>query len=49
MLRQSTSALAIDTLGRGLFEITKPVAAWVAELGAQSGLVTLFIRHTSAR
>ena len=48
MLRQSTSQLAIDTLGRGLFEITKPVAAWVGELGAQSGLVTLFIRHTSA-
>jgi len=48
MLRQSTSQLAIDTLGRGLFEITKPVAAWVAELGAQGGLVTLFIRHTSA-
>ena len=48
MLRQSGTALAIDTLGRGLFEITKPVAAWVAELGAQSGLVTLFIRHTSA-
>jgi len=44
MLRQSTSQLAIDTLGRGLFEITKPVAAWVAELGAQGGLVTLFAR-----
>src|SRR5215204_4595961 len=48
VLRQSATALAIDTVGRGLFEITRPVAAWVAELGAQSGLVTLFIRHTSA-
>jgi secondary thiamine-phosphate synthase enzyme len=48
MLRQSGSALAIDTFGRGLFEITRPVAAWVAELGVQTGLVTLFIRHTSA-
>ncbi len=48
MLRQSATALAIDTLGRGLFEITRPVAAWVAELGVQAGLVTLFIRHTSA-
>jgi len=48
MLRQSSTALAIDTVGRGLFEITRPVVAWVAELGAQSGLVTLFIRHTSA-
>jgi secondary thiamine-phosphate synthase enzyme len=48
MLRQSTSSLAIDTLGRGLFEITRPVVSWVAELGVQTGLVTLFIRHTSA-
>ncbi len=48
MLRQATSALAIDTLGRGLFEVTRPVMAWVGELGAQSGLATLFIRHTSA-
>ena len=48
MLRQSATAFAIDTLGRGLFEITKPVAAWIVELGAQSGMVTLFIRHTSA-
>ncbi len=48
MLRQSASSLAIDTLGRGLFEITRPVLAWVGELGAQGGLATLFIRHTSA-
>jgi secondary thiamine-phosphate synthase enzyme len=48
MLRQSISSLAIDTLGRGLVEITRPVAAWVGELAAQGGLVTLFIRHTSA-
>ena len=48
MLRQSATAIAVDTLGRGLFEITRPVAAWVAGLGATTGLVTLFIRHTSA-
>jgi secondary thiamine-phosphate synthase enzyme len=48
MLRQSATAITIDSLGRGLFEITRPVAAWVAELAAQDGLVTLFIRHTSA-
>ncbi len=48
MLRQSASHLAIDTLGRGLFEISRPVTAWVGELGVHSGLATLFIRHTSA-
>jgi len=48
MLRQKATAIAVATLGRGLLEITRPVGAWVAGLGAQAGLVTLFIRHTSA-
>jgi secondary thiamine-phosphate synthase enzyme len=48
MLRQSGTTLALDTSGRGLFEITRPVAAWVEGLGAGAGLATLFIRHTSA-
>lgn len=48
MLRQSASALAIDTLGRGLIEITRPAAAWIDEIDARTGLLTLFIRHTSA-
>jgi secondary thiamine-phosphate synthase enzyme len=48
MLRQSGTTLAFDSRGRGLFEITRPVTDWVAELGMQNGLLTLFIRHTSA-
>lgn len=48
MRRQSATPLAIDTRGRALCEIARPVAAWVAEIGATRGLVTLFIRHTSA-
>ena len=48
MLRQSTTTLGFDTRGRGLFEITRPVADWVAESDMESGLLTLFVRHTSA-
>jgi secondary thiamine-phosphate synthase enzyme len=48
MLRQAGTTIALESLGRGLFEITRPVTAWVVEIGAQSGLITLFIRHTSA-
>jgi secondary thiamine-phosphate synthase enzyme len=48
MIRQSAIVLVFETRDRGLLEITRPVAAWVAEIGVQTGLVTLFIRHTSA-
>lgn len=48
MLRQSSTTLAFDTRGRGLIEITRPVADWTAASNMQNGLLTLFIRHTSA-
>jgi secondary thiamine-phosphate synthase enzyme len=48
MLRQFTTTLHVDTPGRGLFEVTRPVAAWVAAQGVSAGLLTLFVRHTSA-
>ena len=46
MIRHAT--LAVDTPGRGLVEITPRVSDWVAGSGIENGLVTLFIRHTSA-
>jgi len=48
MLRQASTTLAIDTPGRGFVEITRPVADWLAQAGITTGLLTLFIRHTSA-
>ena len=48
MITQSSSALTIQTTGRGLFEITRQVLAWVDRSGMRQGLLTLFIRHTSA-
>jgi len=48
MLRQSQTSLAFDTRGRGLLEITRPVAEWTQSSEMQDGLLTLFIRHTSA-
>jgi secondary thiamine-phosphate synthase enzyme len=43
-----TSQLAVQTTGRGFFDITAHVAAFVHDAGANEGAVTLFIRHTSA-
>jgi secondary thiamine-phosphate synthase enzyme len=49
MLRHHTTLLTIDTPGRGLLEITSQVAGWVGGRGnADTGLLTLFLRHTSA-
>ena len=47
-MRQATHTLTVATNGQGLVPITRPVEAWVAEQGVTTGLVTLFIRHTSA-
>lgn len=48
MLQQARTTLDIPTRGRGLVEITRPVAGWVAGTGLREGLLTLFVRHTSA-
>ena len=48
MNRQSTTTLDIDTPGRSLVEITRPVSEWVQAQRVQTALPTLFIRHTSA-
>jgi secondary thiamine-phosphate synthase enzyme len=47
-MRQSQHRLQVPTPGRGLVEITKDVARWVAAQGIATGLLTLFCRHTSA-
>jgi len=40
--------LITDTQGPGLYEITGGISGWLDQIGAASGLLTLFIRHSSA-
>jgi secondary thiamine-phosphate synthase enzyme len=40
--------LTVSTRGKGLYEITREIAQWLAALGAAAGLVTVFVQHTSA-
>jgi len=47
-MRQSSTALEVQTSGQRLYEITREVARWVADQGVADGLLTLFCRHTSA-
>ena len=48
MLRQHLSTLTIQTPGRDLPEITSEIRSRVPESRIQQGLLTLFVRHTSA-
>ncbi|OWK29047.1 secondary thiamine-phosphate synthase enzyme YjbQ [Sphingomonas mucosissima] len=47
-MRQQSTELSIRTPGQGLHEFTREVVAWVTDTGIAEGLLTLFIRHTSA-
>lgn len=40
--------LHVRTPGRGLLEITDQVVAWLGQRSVNSGLLTVFCRHTSA-
>lgn len=43
-----SSRLVVETRGTGFFDVTSNVAKFLREAGAREGVVTLFIRHTSA-
>jgi len=47
-MRQCAHALTVRTRGRGLHDITDAVASWAGQSGLRLGLLTLFVRHTSA-
>jgi len=48
MLRQAAHVLTIATRGRGLYEFTQEVEAWVSRSHFQEGLLTIHLQHTSA-
>lgn len=48
MLSQRSVTLTIRTRGRNFIDLTRDVEAWVGGSGIRSGLLTVFVRHTSA-
>lgn len=48
MLEQRQHTLTIATRGPGFTDLTGEVASWLRSIGAGDGLLTLFVRHTSA-
>ncbi len=45
---ETSHVLNVPTRGKGFVDFTRPVAEWLDGLGAQGGLLTVFVRHTSA-
>jgi secondary thiamine-phosphate synthase enzyme len=47
-MRQFTQELTVNAQGRKLYDITPQVQQWANNLSLQTGLLTLYIQHTSA-
>jgi secondary thiamine-phosphate synthase enzyme len=47
-VKQAHSVVTIRTQGQGLTDITQRVAGFVRSSGIRDGLLTIFIKHTSA-
>ena len=47
-MQQKTHHISVNTHGRKLYDITPQVITWVNSSGLETGLITLYIQHTSA-
>jgi secondary thiamine-phosphate synthase enzyme len=47
-MRQLTTALQVRTDGKGLYDFTGAVEKWLQSSSVSTGLLTVFIQHTSA-
>jgi secondary thiamine-phosphate synthase enzyme len=47
-LKQSVHSFEVSTRGQRLYEVTLAISEWVRQQRMQTGLLTIFCRHTSA-
>lgn len=47
-MKQFSIIMEVSTRGQGLHDITREVAVWLQKQTVSTGLLTVFIRHTSA-
>ena len=47
-MQMSSHRVEVSTRGKGLYEITAHMASWLENAGIRSGLLTVFVQHTSA-
>lgn len=46
--QQAQDILTVRTTGHGFYDLTRDASSWVAASGISTGLLTFFVRHTSA-
>ncbi len=47
MITQDQAQMTVMPNGRGMIDITHKVSAWVTETAIQTGILHLFVQHTS--
>ncbi len=47
-MKQFTHSFDVRTDGKGLYNVTRPIETWVRGCGLATGLLTVFLKHTSA-
>lgn len=48
MLSQAHHSILVATRGQGFTDLTDALEDWLGQIGADAGLMNLFVRHTSA-
>ncbi|NMA98378.1 MAG: YjbQ family protein [Phyllobacteriaceae bacterium] len=46
-MQQAIDSIVVRTEGQGLYEVSRPLRAFVAQSAITTGLLTAFVRHTS--
>ncbi len=47
-MKQVTHEVHVDTRGKGLYNISSKIESWVDQQHLRTGLLTVFVQHTSA-
>jgi secondary thiamine-phosphate synthase enzyme len=47
-MKQEVHTIHAATMGQGLYDVTQPIRAWAGQQGIDTGLLTVWCRHTSA-
>lgn len=47
-MQQFSRQINVSTRGKGFYEVTHEIVSWVESLAVDEGLLTVFLRHTSA-
>lgn len=46
-MQQQQTTLTVATRGKGLYNFTRDINRWIGESGLTTGLLTIFVQHTS--